>query len=188
MPSGVPRRSEPGEAGESGRTGMRDLSTKSSTVQDALVSTVNEAGFDLEEVKVVRAGRREIVRVVVDSDSGVDLDAIAHLSRVISEILDGESLTDLLDDGYQLEVSSPGVDRPLTEPRHWRRASGRLVSVEVDGKRVTGRVLSADTDGVILGLEGDSLTVSWSDLGAGRVQVEFNRDGRSSVTGQTGEG
>jgi ribosome maturation factor RimP len=157
-------------------------------VHDALDSTVGAAGFDLEEVKVVRAGRREIVRVVVDSDDGVDLDAIAHLSRVISDVLDAESLTHLLDDGYQLEVSSPGVDRPLTEPRHWRRATGHLVSTEVGGKRFTGRVLSADTDGVALDIEGETRIVGWSDLGAGRVQIEFNRGGGSSVTGQTGEG
>jgi ribosome maturation factor RimP len=157
-------------------------------VQDALAPLVSQAGFDLEEVTIVRAGRREVVRVVVDSDSGVDLDAVAHLSRVISEALDAEPLVELLTDGYQLEVSSPGVDRPLTESRHWRRATGRLVGTEVGGKRVTGRVLSADTDGVVLDIEGQSRTVGWSDLGSGRVQVEFNRDGGSSVTGQTGEG
>jgi ribosome maturation factor RimP len=75
-----------------------------------------------------------------------------------------------------LEVSSPGVDRPLTEPRHWRRAVGRLVKVEADGRPVTGRVVEVDDAGVILEPEGgERRPVAWAALGRGRVQVEFNR-------------
>ena len=78
---------------------------------------------------------------------------------------------------YVLEVSSPGVDRPLTEPRHWRRATGRLVKVEVAGKSMTGRVVAVDEDAVTLEATGRQRTVKWSDLGRGKVQVEFNRAG-----------
>ena len=74
-----------------------------------------------------------------------------------------------------LEVSSPGVDRPLTEPRHWRRAIGRLVGVEVEGKAVTGRVVGTDDAGVSLEIGGATRQVPWPQLGRGRVQVEFNR-------------
>src|SRR5689334_23921985 len=88
---------------------------------------IGAAGYDLEELVVTPAGRRSVVRVVVDRDEGVTLDDIAEVSRVVSEVLDAN------DHGmgrpYVLEVTSPGVDRPLTEPRHWRRNVGRMVTV-----------------------------------------------------------
>ena len=92
-----------------------------------------------------------------------------------------EALDDDADGGaafagpYVLEVSSPGVDRPLTEPRHWRRAHGRLVQVPVADKPVTGRVVETDDDGVTLDVDGARREIAWGELGRGRVQVEFNR-------------
>ena len=74
-----------------------------------------------------------------------------------------------------LEVSSPGVDRPLTEQRHWRRAQGRLVQVQVAEKSVTGRIVDTDANGVTLDVDGARREIAWDDLGRGRVQVEFNR-------------
>jgi ribosome maturation factor RimP len=76
----------------------------------------------------------------------------------------------------------------LTEPRHWRRATGRLVSVEIGGRPSVGRVISSDTSGVVLAVAESTQAVPWSELGSGRVQVEFNRGGGDSATGQTGEG
>ena len=101
---------------------------------------VTAAGYDLEELTVSRAGRRHVVRVIVDGDAGVNLDAVAEVSRAVSRALDEaeEASGDLVAGEYQLEVSSPGVDRPLTEPRHWRRNAGRLVKV---GVKVPGTVL-----------------------------------------------
>ena len=85
--------------------------------------------MDLESVRVSVAGRRRLLRVVVDSDHGVSLDDAADVSRDVSAAL--LDATDVIGDvPYTLEVSSPGVDRPLTEPRHWRRAAGRLVRVK----------------------------------------------------------
>jgi ribosome maturation factor RimP len=73
-------------------------------------------------------------------------------------------------------VTSPGVDRPLTEPRHWRRAVGRLVEVPVDGTPTRGRVVAADDDGVELADEaGNRSRPGWAELGRGMVQVEFGR-------------
>ena len=140
---------------------------------------VTAAGMDLESVRVTIAGRRRLVRVVVDSDHGVSLDDAADVSRDISVLLDASNA--LGDVPYTLEVSSPGVDRPLTEPRHWRRARGRLVRVKVPGEgSVEGRVLAADADGVTLGIvsngrPGGERRFSHADLGAGSVQVEFGR-------------
>src|SRR5207344_632830 len=110
-----------------------------------------------------------LIRVTVDGDDGIDLDAVAVVARAVSEKLD-ES------DGafagpYVLEVSSPGVDRPLTEPRHWRRAVGRLVTVEVGESSVTGRVISGGDE---VTLEVDRVQQSWpiAALGKAKVQVE----------------
>ena len=95
-----------------------------------LEPVVSAAGFDLEDLTVSAAGKRSIVRVLVDKDGGVTLDDVADVSRLVSEALDVADEQDptLLGTSYVLEVSSPGVDRPLTEPRHWRRNVGRLVS------------------------------------------------------------
>jgi ribosome maturation factor RimP len=101
------------------------------------------------------------------------------VSRLVSDALDADSENPAspraLAGAYVLEVSSPGVDRPLTEPRHWRRAVGRLVKVEIHGQSVTGRVAAADDDAVTLDVTGRRRTVTWADLGRGKVQVEFNR-------------
>ena len=132
------------------------------------------AGLDLEDVTVATAGRRALVRVVVDADGGADLDAIARVSGAISEALDGDDAAFV--GPFVLEVTSPGVDRPLREPRHWRRASGRLVEVAIDGEPASGRVVEVTDDGVTLDLDGQARHVCWARLGAGRVRVEFSRD------------
>jgi ribosome maturation factor RimP len=131
-------------------------------------------GMDLESVRMSVAGKRRLLRIVVDSDHGVSLDDAADVSREISAVLDQANA--LGDVPYTLEVSSPGVDRPLTEPRHWRRAAGRLVKVKVAGEgAVEGRVLAADADGVTLELAGGERRLGYGELGAGSVQIEFGR-------------
>ncbi|HTR69882.1 MAG TPA: ribosome maturation factor RimP [Mycobacteriales bacterium] len=137
-------------------------------VRDVAAPVVTEAGYDLEDVAVSTAGRRSVVRIVVDRDGGVDLDAVAEVSRAISARLDE------VDPGgstpYVLEVSSPGVDRPLTEPRHWRRNVGRLVRAG----EVEGRIREVSDDGVAIEVKGAVETVSFTDLGPGTIVVEFS--------------
>jgi ribosome maturation factor RimP len=140
-----------------------------------LAPTVRSLGYDIEDVTVTPAGRRRLVRVVVDADHGVDLDAVAEVSHAVSQALDSPAGDELLAGPFVLEVTSPGVDRPLTEPRHWRRATGRLVSTSVDGSAVTGRVVGCDETGVRIAVAGAERAVPWTELGAGRVQVEFSR-------------
>ncbi|MDQ7907324.1 ribosome maturation factor RimP [Phytohabitans sp. ZYX-F-186] len=140
---------------------------------------VTAAGYDLEDLAVSRAGRRHVVRVTIDGDRGVSLDDIADVSRTVSAALDAAEETegDLLPGEYELEVSSRGVDRPLTLPRHWRRNVGRLVKASVAGRQVTGRIKAAGDDGVTLDVDGTVQEVAHADLGPGRVQLEFTRWG-----------
>jgi ribosome maturation factor RimP len=147
-----------------------------------LAPVVESAGLDLEQVEVVPAGRRRVVRVLVERDGGVSLDDIAAASHDISALLDGDPAASAALGGapYVLEVSSPGVDRPLVEPRHWRRARGRLVKVTVTSREpnalIVGRVVDVDNGGVRLLLEdGEQRSLRFDELGPGRVQVEFNR-------------
>ena len=132
---------------------------------------VTATGFDLEDVTVSPAGKRRVVRVVVDRDGGVDLDDVAEVARAVSDLLDADP--DLLDGAYVLEVTSPGVDRPLTEPRHWRRAQGRLVTATLAEETVTGRITaSTDTD-VTLDVDGTPRTLLQAEVTRAVVQVEF---------------
>ncbi len=154
-----------------------------------LAPTVAAAGLYLEDIKVQMVGAHRTVSVVVDlpetQTGGVGLDAIAHVSKALSETMD----TDPYDDGqpYSLEISSPGATRPLTEPRHWRRALGRMVKVSaVDRENLRGRVLAVDEDGVQLlpelpvkkGMKakhGEPEKVMFSAIRRGVVEIEFAR-------------
>ena len=154
-------------------------------IADVIGPVIAAAGMDLESVRVSAAGRRRLLRVVVDSDRGVSLDDAAAISRTLSAALDAAPV--MGDFPYTLEVSSPGVDRPLTDPRHWRRAVGRLVQVTAaDTGSISGRVLAADADGVTLDVAGDHRRFGYAALGAGAIQVEFGHP--QTELGATGDG
>ena len=154
-------------------------------IADVIGPVIAGAGMDLESVRVSAAGRRRLLRVVVDSDRGVSLDDAAAVSRKLSAALDAAPV--MGDFPYTLEVSSPGVDRPLTDPRHWRRAVGRLVQVTAaDAGPISGRVLAADSDGVTLDVAGDHRRFGYAALGAGAIQVEFGHP--QTELGATGDG
>jgi ribosome maturation factor RimP len=139
-----------------------------------LEPVVAERGLDLEDVQVTPAGKRRLLRVVVDQDGGVALDQVATVSTAVSAALDE---SDAMGGApYVLEVTSPGVDRPLTLPRHWRRARSRLVEATLaDGTKTSGRLTEAGNDGIVLDVDGTARSIGWTQLAAGRVQVEFNR-------------
>ena len=154
------------------------MTASAAHLQALLAPLVAEAGSDLEDVSVSKAGKRSVVRVLVDRDGGIDLDDVAEVSRLVSDALDELDAQDpkALGPSYTLEVSSPGVDRPLTAPRHWRRNIGRLVlATMVDGPSVTGRVTAADEHVVTLDVEGAPRTIRYDELTRGVVQVEFSR-------------
>src|SRR6201992_2475258 len=130
----------------SGNTRSTAGSVDDKRLAGVIEPAVAAAGMDLETVRMRVAGKRRLLRIVVDSDHGVSLDDAADVSRDISAVLDARNA--LGEVPYTLEVSSPGVDRPLTEPWHWRRARGRLVKVKVAGEgSVEGRLLAAGARG-----------------------------------------
>ncbi|MEZ2391095.1 ribosome maturation factor RimP [bacterium RCC_150] len=159
-----------------------------SRLKALLEPAVQASRLYLEDVAIQVAGSHRVVHVVVDlpqeETGGVSLDVIAEVSRALSDILDN----DPYDDGrpYDLEVSSPGVGRPLTEPRHWHRARGRMVKVNViQGENVTGRIQSVDDDGVTVVPEhevkkgmkpkqGEPVKIPFDRIRQGKVEIEFS--------------
>jgi ribosome maturation factor RimP len=164
-------------------------------VADLLGPVVSAVGMDLEGVRITAAGRRRLLRIVVDADGGVSLDDIARASRELAAALDDATV--MGDLPYTLEVSSPGVDRPLTERRHWRRAIGRLVLAPLTAPAaggeaaeavVEGRVTGASADGITLDLGGQTRQFGYGDLGPGKIKIEFAPiDGGSADEDAAGE-
>jgi ribosome maturation factor RimP len=150
------------------------FSPDSSRISGELREPLLDLGLDLEAVELTPAGKKRVLRVAVDKDGGVTLDDIADATRAVSQELDERDL--MGEQAYTLEVTSRGVDRPLTEPRHWRRNRDRLVRVQrTDGTQLTGRVGDSDDAGVTLDVSGSSERVAYDDVAKALVQIEFNR-------------
>jgi ribosome maturation factor RimP len=173
------RRASTRPARIAGTGAAAELAAHRNRLREMIAPIIEDAGYDLEELTISRAGRRHVLRIIVDGDGGVSLDVIADLSREISAALDEaeESGGQFTEREYVLEVSSPGVDRPLTQPRHWRRNVGRLISVTAGERPLTGRLTAADDEKVVLDVAGVPHELRYADLGPGRVQVEFGRSG-----------
>jgi ribosome maturation factor RimP len=147
-------------------------------IRDRLAGVITEpladAGLDVEAIELSNAGKRKLLRVAVDKDGGVTLDDIAEATKEVSRLLDETEV--MGEQAYLLEVTSPGTDRPLTLPRHWRRNADRLVKATLrDGQTVTGRVVTADEDGATLDVDGSSREIAYADVAKAKVQIEFNR-------------
>jgi len=143
------------------------------SVEQVLRPTAAELGLDLEHLAVSPAGRRRLLRITVDKDGGVTLDDVAEATRTFSSALDA---TDVMgEQAYTLEVTSPGLDRPLTSARHWRRNVGRLVKVTTADGETLGRILDCDDAQFRIDVNGSAHTMSYTDVTKARVQVEFNR-------------
>ena len=141
---------------------------------EVLTSPLLAAGLDVEAIELTPAGRRRLLRVAVDKDGGVSLDDIADATKEVSRLLDESDV--MGEQPYTLEVTSPGTDRPLTLPRHWRRNQGRLVKVTTgDGGSFTGRITAADEDGAVVDVDGTSRPVTYDEVAKARIQIEFNR-------------
>ena len=143
-----------------------------------LAPVVEAQGLDLEDVVLTQAGKRRQLRVVVDKDGGISLDTVAAVSTAVAAQLDDSDA--MGGSPYVLEVTSPGVDRPLTAPRHWRRNRTRLVKVATaEATALEGRLVEVDDDGIGVESDGVVTRLAWDRVASGRVQVEFNRPSRT---------
>jgi ribosome maturation factor RimP len=146
----------------------------STRINEALGDPLAALDLDLEAVEVTPAGKVRVLRIAVDKDGGVTLDDIAEATTTISAVLDDSDVMGEM--AYTLEVTSRGVDRPLTEPRHWRRNHDRLVKATLDdGTQVTGRIGASDDTGVTLEVSGTETRLTYDRIAKALVQVEFNR-------------
>ena len=147
-------------------------------ISDLVTPAVSQAGFYLEDVHVATPGNHRIVTCIVDGDVSLNLDQVTSVSRVISELLDEAAF--MGETPFTLEVTSPGVDRPLTQPRHFKKNADRLLKIiKLDGSEVTGRILSNSDHDVTLTVtvkkETVEQTIPLVDIKRAVVEIEFNR-------------
>jgi len=143
-------------------------------IETELHDPLSALGLDVEAVELTPAGKRRVLRIAVDKDGGVTLDEVAEATREVSRVLDDSDV--MGEHPYTLEVTSRGVDRPLTLPRHWRRNATRLVKVSlVEGGEVIGRIGNSDDEGVTLDVDSGKRRVAYTDVAKAKVQIEFNR-------------
>ncbi len=152
----------------------------SEKITELVQPAVEKAGFFLENVHLVSPGKHRIITCIVDGQTPLNLDQVTSVSREISELLD---VADFMDDSpFTLEVTSPGVDHPLTLARHWQKNLNRLVKVvKLDGSVVNGRITSIEEPHVLLieDIKGKPKehTVQFSDIKRATIEIEFNRKG-----------
>jgi len=147
-------------------------------ISELVTPAVSDLGFYLEDVHVATPGSHRIVTCIVDGDASLNLDQVTSVSRVISELLDEAPF--MGETPFTLEVTSPGVDRPLTQPRHFAKNVSRLLKIiKLDGSEVTGRILSNTDKDVTLTVAVKKETieevVTLADIKRAVVEIEFNR-------------
>ena len=147
-------------------------------ISELVTPAVSDLGFYLEDVHVATPGSHRIVTCIVDGDASLNLDQVTTVSRVISELLDEAPF--MGETPFTLEVTSPGVDRPLTQPRHFAKNVDRLLKIiKLDGSEITGRILSNSDHDVTLtvAVKKETLeqTISLADIKRAVVEIEFNR-------------
>lgn len=140
------------------------------SISELITPAISQAGFYLEDVQVATPGKHRIITIIVDGDISLTLDQVTLVTRTVSDLLDSAPF--LGESPFTLEVTSPGVDRPLTQPRHWKKNVDRLVKIVLtDGSEVKGRIVSADESAVTL----DSATVNYIDIKRAQVEIEFKK-------------
>lgn len=151
---------------------------KESAIRDVVTPAVERCGLEVDRIDITRAGRRSVLRISLDGDGpngrGPSLDEIADATRAVSAALDESDATG--NAPYTLEVSSRGVSRPLTEPKHFRRNVGRLVALTLADGSVTGRISAADGDGIDLDVDGAVRRVDLASISKAVVQAELRKD------------
>jgi len=151
---------------------------------ETLVRPVIEgAGLELVDVSFRGGSRRKVLRVVVDRDGGVDLDTIATIAEQVSRRLDLEGFAA---GPYELEVSSPGIERPLRRPSEFRRHVGRRVKVKtahaVDGRTsFAGELTAADEDGIMVDVGGERVRAGYDEIVSARTVADWDAELKGST-------
>jgi ribosome maturation factor RimP len=137
-------------------------------ISAAIRPIIEATGNYLEELSITSAGKVKILTVIIDSDTHLNLDQVTAVTKEISEVI--EALPELGDGAFTLEVTSPGLDRPLTKPRHWRKNLDRLVQIIMtSGQEIQGRIGEATETTVLV----DSQKVSYEDIKRAVLEIEF---------------
>ena len=147
-------------------------------ISEFIAPALHQAGYFLEDVNLVTPGNHRIVTVIVDGESALNLDQVTVASKLISELMDEAPF--MGETPFTLEVTSPGIDRPLTLPRHFAKNVTRLLKItKTDGEVVTGRIASnTDTDVtlfVAVKKETKEVVIAFADIKRAVVEIEFNR-------------
>ena len=147
-------------------------------ISEHITPALHKAGYFLEDVNLVSPGQHRIVTVIVDGESALNLDQVTVASKLVSELLD--EATFMGETPFTLEVTSPGIDRPLTLPRHFAKNVDRLLKVtKTDGVVITGRILSNTDSDVTLSVtekkDVKEVVISFGDIKRAQVEIEFNR-------------
>jgi ribosome maturation factor RimP len=146
---------------------------KKEDISDAVTPALSALGFYLEDVTITSAGRRSMLTIIVDGDTHLSLDQVTSATKAIGEIV--ESIQSLGETPFTLEVTSPGLDRPLTKPRHWRKNIDRLVKIVLlDGKEIKGRIKAANEVSATV----DESEIKFSDIKRASLEVEFKQVGK----------
>ena len=141
---------------------------KKEDISAAIIPALEALGFYLEDVTITSAGRRSMLTVIVDGDTHLSLDQVTSATKAIGEIV--ESIQSLGETPFTLEVTSPGLDRPLTKVRHWQKNINRLVKVVLqDGSEVKGRINEVNESSSVVG----EIKVNYSDIKRATLEVEF---------------
>jgi len=147
-------------------------------VSEFITPALQNAGYFLEDINIVSPGQHRILTVIVDGATALNLDQVTVASKLVSELLDDAPF--MGETPFTLEVTSPGIDRPLTLPRHFAKNADRLLKVtQTDGEVVTGRILSNSEKDVTLTVtekkEVKEVTIAFADIKRAQVEIEFNR-------------
>jgi len=146
---------------------------KKEEISAAITPALSNLGFYLEDVVITTAGRRSMITVIVDGDTHLSLDQVTQVTKAIGEII--ENIQSLGQSPFTLEVTSPGLDRPLTKPRHWRKNINRLVKVVLlDGKEIKGRVRDSTQISATIGEQ----VINLSDIKRATLEIEFKQVGK----------
>ena len=141
---------------------------KKEDISAAITPALEALGFYLEDVTITSAGRRSMLTVIVDGDTHLSLDQVTSATKAIGEIV--ESIQSLGETPFTLEVTSPGLDRPLTKVRHWQKNINRLVKVVLqDGSEIKGRINEVNESSSVVG----EIKVNYSDIKRATLEVEF---------------